>query len=182
MTTMTLAEFYGQQDPAVKVCRGKRRHKFACLVPGKPNDHVQVHRIEGVYWVTELCERDCGRTLEYSAGRNGRPDYSTARYGGWQIGVQLAPKGLGATRDSDFEEMLDVQETAVVEAWKLQAKRDKQARTEPLCPECGVGTIATGKGDTASTCRRCGFHPSPEQLHGLPPAARFREPVTAKAG
>lgn len=118
-------KFYAGMDPAVAVCRGKRRHLFPGLVPGKPSRNVKVERIAGVYQVTESCQRGCGRTIEYLAGRNGRPDYSTARYGGWLIGVQLAPRDSGVTRDDDVDHMLDVQQQAVTETWKAQKLQDE---------------------------------------------------------
>ena len=175
--TTAARKFYAGMDPAVAVCRGKRRHLFPGLVPGKPSTYLTIARIEGVYWVTERCTRDCGRTLEYLAGRDGRPDYSTARYGGWQVGVQLAPKDSGVTRGDDFDHMIDVQQTAVREQFRQQERVRKQANTEPLCPRCEVGTIAIGEGSGKSTCRSCGFQPdaSPEQLRKLPvAAAKFR--------
>jgi len=137
MTAAAVRKFYAEMDPEVAVCRGKRRHLFPGLVPGKPSEYVRVARVEGIYWVTETCQRDCGRTLEYLAGKNGRPDYSTARYGGWTVGVQLAPKDSGITRADDLDNMLDIQQTAVKETFKAQqiqadgrAERIEQSRRE----------------------------------------------------
>jgi hypothetical protein len=147
-------KFYAQLDGAVAVCRGKRRHNFPGLVPGKTSRYVDVQRISGVYEVTETCQNDCGRTITYTAGRDGRPDYSTARYGGWKIGVQLAPRNSGITREDDYAEMIEVQKTVVKETYAAQRLQDA-GRRERIDAE--------------------------RQRQG-PPAARFRQADPAKVG
>ena len=109
------------------VCRGKRRHKFPGLVPGEDSDHIDITRVQGVYQVTERCERDCGRTISYEAGTDGTPDYSTARYGGWKVGQQLS-KGLGLTVADDFEFMRFLQKQAVVDMFKLRHRKRQPER------------------------------------------------------
>jgi hypothetical protein len=129
--------FYLGLDPAVAVCRGKRRHKFPGLVPGRPLPRtIDITRPGGIYQVTEHCERGCGRFITYSAGRDGRPDYSTARYGGWRSGEggQLAT-GLGLTAGDDSAYMAYIQAEAVTEGFRLAEKRRLAAkRQQPAVP------------------------------------------------
>lgn len=123
-------DFYLGIEPAVAVCRGKRRHKFPGLVPGQPlSRNITVTRSRGVYQVTERCERGCGRSITYTAGSDGVPDYTTAVYGGWSEGRQLAT-GLGLTAATDHQFMRYVQREAVVEGFQLTAKRAAQAAAE----------------------------------------------------
>lgn len=118
--------FYLSLEPAVAVCRGKRRHKFPGLVPGKDvPDTVDIRRVNGIYQVTEFCERECGRSITYTAGREGIPDYSTAKYGGWKDGKELAT-GLGLTAGDDALHMRYIQKQAVLDGFAL---RERQRQT-----------------------------------------------------
>lgn len=123
-------EFYRRMKAAVAVCRGKRRHDFAGLVPGQPvPDSVEIRRVQGVYEVTEHCRRKCGRWITYLAGRDGVPDYTSVRYGGWQSGVELAT-GLGLNVSHDRDYMRFIQAEVVEQGFALQEKRRAAAAAE----------------------------------------------------
>jgi len=124
-------DFLQGLSAAAAVCRGKRRHKFPGLVPGQDSEDISVTRVHGIYQVTETCERGCGRTISYEAGTDGIPDYSTARYGGWKIGSQLA-RGLGLTVVDDFEYMRWLQREAVIDAFRLRSRERQQDRRATL--------------------------------------------------
>jgi hypothetical protein len=123
-------QFYTSLDAEAAVCRGKRRHKFPGLVPGRALPRgIRITRNRGVYQVTEVCERGCGRTITYTAGTDGVPDYSTATYGGWKPGKQLAT-GLGLTAADDHAYMCYIQREAVTEGYRLLAKRETEAAAQ----------------------------------------------------
>jgi hypothetical protein len=120
-------EFYRGLDPAVAICRGFRRHNFPRLIPGKPIPRqITITRPGGIYQMTVACAEACGRTITYTADRFGRPDYSTARYGGWEAGRQLAT-GLGLAAVDDREWASYIQAEAVTEGFKLQEAQRARA-------------------------------------------------------
>ena len=120
-------EFLLRMSADVVVCHGTLRHKFAGITPGREvPDSVRITRHEGVYQVFEYCEQGCGRFIYYNAGRNGRPDRSTKRYGGWESGVEIATGlGISAWQYRLWMEYLSTE--AVVGGYELQEKQRRKA-------------------------------------------------------
>jgi hypothetical protein len=115
-------EFYRGLDPEQAVCRGKRRHLFPGIVPGRkiPVTIDLVPVGYGVVEITEHCERGCGRWIRYLTRRNGTPDYSTAHYGGG--GRRYRATGLRLTVADDRAFMEHVQGETIRDAVQLAGK------------------------------------------------------------
>ena len=124
--------FYQHLSPEQAVCRGKRRHDFPGIVPGKPLPaSIAVERSAGVYQVTEHCERGCGRFITYLTSRAGVPDYSTVRYGGG--GPNYLATGLGLTAADDRLHMAYQQADTIREAYRVaELGRTSPERQESL--------------------------------------------------
>lgn len=123
-------EFLLRMSADVTVCHGTLRHKFAGITPGREvPDSVRISVNEGVYQVIEYCEQDCGRFIYYPAGRNGRPDRASKRYGGWETGVQLAAGlGIKAWQYRLWMEYCCTQ--TVVQGYQAQEKQRRKAEAE----------------------------------------------------
>jgi hypothetical protein len=115
-------------EPKVAICRGRRRHMFWGLVPGEPiPDTITISKPGGQFLIHEDCAAGCGRFIEYDAP-GGVPDYASRRYGGWDLGKELAEKGLGLPAGKPAEYMAWIQRELVIEGYKLRrAQRQRGA-------------------------------------------------------
>lgn len=116
-------EFYRRLDPEQAVCRGKRRHDFPGIIPGREIPaSIRIAAVgRGVAEITEHCERGCGRFITYLTDSHGVPDYSTRRYGGG--GERYHATGLGLTAANDQSFMAFSQAETINNAVALAAKK-----------------------------------------------------------
>jgi len=88
-------------DDAVVLCKGRKRHKWPSLIPGKavPKTVDIFREGDGTFTVVEHCETGCGRWARRWANNRGIIDYSVRpQYGGGPGGDEarfLAPPGMG---------------------------------------------------------------------------------------
>lgn len=123
-------EFLLRMSGPVTACHGTLRHKFPGIIPGKElSDHVVISLDGNGYLILEYCEEDCGRFIYYNAGRNGRPDRSNKRYGGWAVGEELAA-GLGIKAWQYRMWMEHCSSQGVLDGYALQEKQRKDAERE----------------------------------------------------
>jgi hypothetical protein len=115
-------------DRTTTLCKGRNRHRFPVLLPGKngePPEGVDVRIVGGVVQVTETCEI-CGRTVRRLADSRGVVDYSASPYyAGGQDGYLAT--GLDIPRRTYTLKMAEDQAEMLTDWLKLLQKRAKAA-------------------------------------------------------